>query len=141
MALSALYQQIIMEHGKNPRNFGKLAGRTISVRHDNPNCGDRIDLYIAISPALGIQDLKFDGYGCAVALASASIMTTVVKGLAREECLALLAEFQNLVTSGKAISTVKEFADLLAFAGLHAHPMRQQCALLPWQALAKSFES
>lgn len=141
MALRAIYQQIIMDHCKNPRNFGKLAGRTVTARHDNPNCGDRITLYIALSPALRIQDLKFDGIGCAVTLASASIMTTTAKGLDRDESLALMAEFQRLVATGKPTATAREMGELLAFAGLHAHPLRQPCAMLPWQALVKCFEN
>jgi nitrogen fixation NifU-like protein len=134
--LTELYQQVILDHNKRPRNRGKLPTATRVAHGDNPSCGDQCSVYLRLAaPAPGqperIAEISFDGSGCAISQASASLMTTQVKGKTAAEVEALFQQFHQIVTTGKA---PEEISDLAAFAGVHTFPARIKCATLGWHA-------
>ncbi len=135
MPLEALYQNLILDHYKHPRNFGKLSGEAVRMRHENPLCGDHIELYAARDGEGKISDLKFEGWGCALNLASASMMTEAVKGKPLAHAREVLRAFRELFEPDRA--RPNGLGDLQAFAGVREFPTRVQCALLPWNALAE----
>ena len=134
--LTELYQQVILDHNKRPRNRGKLPTATRVAHGDNPSCGDQCSVYLRLAaPEPGaaerIAEITFDGSGCAISQASASLMTTQVKGKTAAEVEALFQEFHKIVTTGEAPD---EISDLAAFAGVHTFPARIKCATLGWHA-------
>lgn len=128
--LSDLYQQVILDHNRRPRNRGKLPHATRVAHGDNPSCGDQCSVYLNLDGDK-ISDISFDGSGCAISQASASLMTTQLKGKTAEEAEKLFNEFHEIVTSGKE---PEEISDVAAFAGVHAFPARIKCATLGWHA-------
>jgi nitrogen fixation NifU-like protein len=128
--LSDLYQQVILDHNRRPRNRGKLPQATRVAHGDNPSCGDQCSVYLNLDGDK-ISDITFDGSGCAISQASASLMTTQLKGKTTEEAQKLFDEFHEIVTSGKE---PEEISDIAAFAGVHAFPARIKCATLGWHA-------
>ena len=136
MPLEALYQNLILDHYRNPRNFGKLDGVAVRVRHENPACGDHIELYVELSPAGRIEEIKFESWGCALGRASASMMTVAVKDQTATRAQEIMAGFRALFETDPALS--KDLGDLQALAGVREFPARIPCVLLPWNALAES---
>lgn len=128
--LSELYQQVILDHNKRPRNRGKLPTANRVAHGDNPTCGDQCNVYLRLEGDR-IADISFDGSGCAISQASASLMTTQVKGKTAAEVEALYQQFHHIVTTGEA---PEEISDLAAFAGVHTFPARIKCATLGWHA-------
>ena len=128
--LSDLYQQVILDHNKRPRNRGKLPTAKRVAHGDNPSCGDQCNVYLRLDSDR-IAEISFDGSGCAISQASASLMTTQIKGKTAPEAEALFQQFHDIVTTGKAPD---EISDLAAFAGVHAFPARIKCATLGWHA-------
>ncbi|MFM1851225.1 MAG: hypothetical protein RIS54_909 [Verrucomicrobiota bacterium] len=128
--LSDLYQQVILDHNRRPRNCGKLPTATRVAHGDNPTCGDQCSVYLVLDGDR-IKDLSFDGSGCAISQASASLMTTQLKGKTAAEAQKLYDEFHHIVTTGEA---PEEISDIAAFAGVHAFPARIKCATLGWHA-------
>lgn len=128
--LSELYQQVILDHNKRPRNRGKLPTANRVAHGDNPTCGDQCSVYLQLDGDR-IAGISFDGSGCAISQASASLMTTQVKGKSAAEVQSLYDEFHRIVTTGVA---PEEISDLAAFAGVHAFPARIKCATLGWHA-------
>jgi nitrogen fixation NifU-like protein len=128
--LTDLYQAVILDHSKRPRNRGKLPTATRVASGDNPTCGDNCTVYLRMDGDR-IAEISFDGSGCAISQASASLMTTLLKGKTAEEAAALFGDFKNIVTTGKA---PEEISDVAAFAGVHAYPARIKCATLGWHA-------
>jgi nitrogen fixation NifU-like protein len=128
--LSELYQQVILDHNKRPRNRGKLPKANRVAHGDNPSCGDQCTVYLKLDGDR-ISDISFDGSGCAISQASASLMTTLLKGKTIAEAEALYGKFHDIVTSGKE---PEEISDIAAFAGVHAFPARIKCATLGWHA-------
>ncbi len=128
--LSDLYQQVILDHNRRPRNRGKLPTATRVAHGDNPTCGDQCSVYLVLDGDR-IKDLSFDGSGCAISQASASLMTTQLKGKTAAEAQKLYDEFHHIVTTGEA---PEEISDIAAFAGVHAFPARIKCATLGWHA-------
>ena len=133
--LRELYQELILEHCKRPRHFGPLAGANCKVEGSNPLCGDQLTLYLDLDHE-GVRDIGFQGSGCAISTASASMMTENVQGKTRAEAEALFEQFHHLVT-GKSPATAEDPAlgDLVVFAGVAEFPMRVKCATLAWHAL------
>jgi nitrogen fixation NifU-like protein len=129
--LNDLYQQVILDHNRRPRNRGKLPNATRVAHGDNPTCGDQCSVYVRLEGDR-VAELSFEGSGCAISQASASLMTTQVKGKKVSEVEALFKEFHHIVTSGQA---PEEISDLAAFAGVHAFPARIKCATLGWHAV------
>ena len=142
--LEELYQQVILEHSKRPRNFGEIPEGAVHVHGDNPSCGDEIYLHVKFAGDGSVEDVKFTGQGCAISQASASLMTLKIKGKPRAEATALAGAFTELVTkdSGAESPAPKALGDLQLFHGVRKFPQRVKCAMLAWrafeQALAQS---
>lgn len=128
--LSDLYQTVILDHNKHPRNRGKIPQATRVASGDNPTCGDNCTVYLRMDGER-IDGIGFEGAGCAISQASASVMTTQVKGKTLAEVREQFEGFKHLVTTGEE---PEEFAETAAFAGVHAFPARIKCATLSWHA-------
>ncbi len=133
--LTELYQQTIIEHNRNPRNFRKLATANRAAEGNNPLCGDRINLSVEVDGDV-IRDIAFQGSGCAISKSSASLMTAAVKGKTTAEAEALFHAFHDMVTGGPdAPADPASLGKLAAFAGVRAFPARVKCANLAWHTL------
>jgi len=138
MPLDALYQEIILDHFKNPRNFGKLDGPVTSAHHENPSCGDQLDLQVSIDTQQRLDQIKFYGRGCAISQSSASMMTELVKGKTVAAARDAIASFFHMLTGeGEAKA---DLGDLAALAGVRQFPARVKCATLAWKALENCLE-
>jgi nitrogen fixation protein NifU and related proteins len=138
--LSELYQQVILDHNKKPRNFRELEGANRTAEGFNPLCGDQLTVYMLLDEGV-VRDLSFVGTGCAISKASASMMTQAVKGRTREEALALFEEFHRMVT-GELDEEAEEnhLGRLKIFAGVRDYPARVKCASLPWHTMHAALE-
>ena len=134
--LRELYQEMILDHGKRPRNFGKPASANHTAEGFNPMCGDKCTVYLNVDAEGTVQDAHFFGAGCAISTASASLMTEAIKGKTAEEMAALFDRFHDVVT-GKHTSdaALEELGRLAVLAGVSKFPMRVKCATLPWHTL------
>jgi nitrogen fixation NifU-like protein len=132
--LSDLYQEVVLDHGKRPRNFGPLEGATHRAEGLNPLCGDRITVWARLEDGK-VREARFEGNGCAISKASASVMTGAVKGKTREEIDALFERFHRLVTEGPLEGEDEALGKLAVFGGVHEYPTRVKCASLAWHAL------
>ncbi len=128
--LTDLYQAVILDHNKRPRNRGKLPQATRWATGDNPTCGDNCTVYLEMDGER-IGEISFEGSGCAISQASASLMTTQLKGKTLSEAEESFGEFKDIVTTGRE---PEEFNEVAAFAGVHAFPARIKCATLAWHA-------
>ncbi|MBI2432347.1 MAG: SUF system NifU family Fe-S cluster assembly protein [Candidatus Hydrogenedentes bacterium] len=137
----ALYEQVILDHNKNPRNFRDMKDATKHVEGFNPLCGDHFTVYVKLDGNT-ISDVAFKGSGCAISKASASVMTTELKGKTREEAQAVFKRFHLMVTS-PVDETVDEDAlgKLQVFSGVREYPVRIKCATLAWHALMAALEN
>jgi nitrogen fixation NifU-like protein len=138
--LSDLYQEVVVDHGRRPRNFHKLEGATHKADGVNPLCGDQLTLYLRVDGEV-IQEISFEGSGCAISKASASMMTGALKGKTRAEAEALFERFHSMVTEGPE-GTVKleELGKLAVFSGVWEFPMRVKCASLAWHTLRAALQ-
>lgn len=136
--LRELYQEVIMDHNKSPCNFRKLEGANRSAEGFNRLCGDRVMVYLHMDGDV-IQDISFQGAGCAISKASASVMTSTLKGKSRAEAQALFEKFQRMVTRGRGASVDPLDPDdpdeFRPFAGVRDFPLRVKCATLAWHTL------
>ena len=138
--LRQLYQEVILEHSKRPRNFGELPGAQRQAEGYNPLCGDRASVFLKLEGER-VSDVRFLGQGCSISTASASLMTESVKGKTRAEAEALFERFHALVTGGPAPRPgAPELGKLAAFSGVSEFPMRVKCATLAWHTLKAAFE-
>ncbi len=135
--LEELYQEVILDHSRKPRNFGELADAAVRVHGDNPACGDEIHLGVKFGPDGSLQDMKFTGHGCAISQASASMMTTKLKGKNRDETMSMLHAFHDLVTNEEN-DAPKTLGDLRLMKGVRKFPQRVKCAMLAWRALEQA---
>jgi len=135
--LEELYQEVILDHSRRPRNFGELPDAAVRVHGDNPSCGDEIHLAIKFDGNGGLQEIKFTGHGCAISQASASLMTIKLKGKSRADVEEMLHAFHDLVTSGKN-DAPKKLGDLQVMRGVRKFPQRVKCAMLPWRAVQQA---
>lgn len=134
-SLRELYQQVILDHHKSPRNFRKLEDATWTSEGYNPLCGDHIHLYLKLEGDM-IQDIGFQGSGCAVSKASASLMSSIIKGKTKDEAEALFEKFHALVTGAMdATLDTEGLGELVVFAGVRQFPARVKCAILVWHTL------
>ena len=138
--LSELYQQVILDHNKKPRNFQKLENANRMSEGFNPLCGDQLTVYMLMDEGV-VRDLSFVGTGCAISKAAASMMTQAVKGKTREEAQALFDEFHRMVT-GELDEEAEEnhLGRLKIFAGVRDYPARVKCASLPWHTMHAALE-
>ncbi|EKD72954.1 MAG: hypothetical protein ACD_45C00502G0003 [uncultured bacterium] len=137
MSLEELYQDIIVDHGKSPRNSGVLSAATHQKVGHNPLCGDKLVLYLIVQDDV-IQDARFEGVGCAISVASASLMIETIKGKTTQAVATLFSQFHLLVTEGKAPN--QALGKLLAFSGVYHFPIRVKCATLAWHTLNVALE-
>jgi nitrogen fixation protein NifU and related proteins len=130
--LNDLYQQVILDHSRSPRNYGPLPQPSRQAHGRNPLCGDQVTVFVR-TDGDRISEVRFEGSGCAIAQASASMMTSALKGKTLAEAQSLFERFQELVKTGQA--TGDELGKLGVFAGVHKFPARVKCAILCWHAL------
>ncbi|MCC6642971.1 MAG: SUF system NifU family Fe-S cluster assembly protein [Deltaproteobacteria bacterium] len=133
--LRELYQATILDHYKKPRNFGPLAEATTHVEGHNPLCGDRVTLHVLFDGDV-VRDVRFEGSGCAISTASASMMTEAVKGRQRAEVERLFERFRDLIAGPEGSEADSdELGKLAVFSGVREYPTRVKCATLVWHAL------
>jgi nitrogen fixation protein NifU and related proteins len=139
--LRELYQEVILDHSKRPRNFRALQGANRHAEGHNPLCGDRATVYLLVEGDV-VRELSFQGSGCSISTASASMMTDALKGKTVAETRALFERFHELVTAdpSKAATAGAELGKLAVFAGVHEFPMRVKCASLPWHTMKAALE-
>lgn len=137
--LDDLYQDIILDHSKNPRNSGYLEGATHSARENNPLCGDRVSVYLTLQNG-EITDLKFEARGCAISVASASMMGQMMKGKSITEAQQLFKQFIALI-NGTDVAADSELKELESLSGVKQFPTRIKCATLSWHALQQALDS
>ena len=138
-SLTDLYQGVILEHSKNPKNFGELEDANRQARGNNPLCGDRVSVYLSVDGEQ-INNAHFDARGCAISIASASMMTEIIKGKSVEQAKSLLVRFQRLVTSDENGAVDDDLAELASLSGVRAFPTRIKCATLAWQAMSAALD-
>jgi len=134
--LADLYQQVILDHSRSPRNFHKLEGANRTAQGHNPLCGDQYTIFARMDGDV-IKEISFQGSGCAISKASASILTDTLKGKTKAELKALFDKVHDLVTTGRSADGVGKLA---VFAGVHKFPARVKCAILPWHAVVAAVE-
>jgi nitrogen fixation NifU-like protein len=137
--LRELYQETILDHGRAPRNFGKLDHCTHEADGDNPLCGDKIHLYVELDGDK-VSNISFDGAGCAISTASASLMTEALKGKSITDAMALFERLhESLTGQGEADESI-ELGKLAVFEGVREYPLRVKCATLAWHTLRNALE-
>ena len=144
MDLKELYQDIILEHGKSPRNLGKCEGYSHEAKGYNPLCGDKVHVYLKLDSKKKVESLTFEGEGCAISLASASIMTELVKGKSFDETKDIMNAFLNMIKNTSEIQSKHLDEDqktkLMSLSGVKQFPMRVKCATLSWHTLVSALE-
>jgi nitrogen fixation protein NifU and related proteins len=134
-ALRELYQEVILDHNRKPRNFRALPGANRTAAGHNPLCGDQITLYLSVADGV-IRDVGFQGTGCAISRAAASLMTASIQGKTEAEAEALFARFHRMLTEdGTEAAVPAELGKLGVFAGVREFPIRIKCATLPWHTM------
>jgi nitrogen fixation NifU-like protein len=138
--LRELYQEMILDHHKHPRNFHKLEGANHHAEGYNPLCGDRVTVYVLLDGDV-IKDISFEGSGCAICTASTSVMTETLKGKTLAEAESCFGKFHDLVTSDpSATQDLEAMGKLAVFAGVREYPIRIKCATLPWHTFQAALE-
>ena len=144
MDLKQLYQDIILEHGKSPRNLGKCEGYSHEAKGYNPLCGDKVHVYLKLDSGKKVEGLTFEGDGCAISLASASIMTELVKGKYFEEAKEIINAFLDMIKNTSELQSNHLDEDqktkLMSLSGVKQFPMRVKCATLAWHTLVSAME-
>ena len=144
MDLKQLYQDIILEHGKSPRNLGKCKGYSHDAKGYNPLCGDKVHVYLKLNSEKKVENLTFEGEGCAISLASASIMTELVKGKSLDVAKDIMKAFLNMVKNTSQIQSNylddDQKTKLMSLSGVREFPMRVKCATLSWHTLVSALE-
>ncbi len=135
--LTDLYQEVVLEHSKRPRNFGPLPGENHRAEGLNPLCGDRITIHARVDGGV-LTEVRFEGSGCAISKASASVMTGLVKGKTPAQIDAMFEQFHRLVTEGPRPGEEETIGKLAVFAGVHEFPARVKCASLAWHTLRQA---
>ncbi len=144
--LRELYQEVILDHGRNPRNFRRIEDADGEARGDNPLCGDRVHVFVKLDGTGGLGDVAFQGRGCAISTASASMMTELLKGRSEAEARQLFDVFHAVCTDEAfdPLDVPAEFEDeadrLQVMAGVRQFPMRVKCATLPWHTFAAALD-
>jgi len=132
--LSELYQQVILDHNKKPRNSRKLEQANHSAEGFNPLCGDQLTVYLNLEDD-AVKEISFEGSGCAISKAAASMMTQAVKGKSKQEAEKLFSEFHGMVTGELDETTANDLGNLKIFSGVREFPVRVKCASLPWHTM------
>lgn len=132
--LRDLYQEMIVDHSRRPRNFRRLEGASHSAEGYNPLCGDRVTLYLEMDGEV-VKEASFQGSGCAISTASASMLTEILKGKTRAQAEALFEKFHRLLTEENGAGQAPDLGKLAVFSGVREFPMRVKCATLAWHTL------
>ena len=145
MNLKELYQEIILEHGKNPRNLGKTENYNKDAKGNNPLCGDNVHVYLKLNDQRKVEDISFEGSGCAISMASASIMTDLIKGKSDNEAKEIIEDFLGMIKENPELKTnlLKEDdkTKLMCLSGVKQYPMRVKCATLSWHTLVSAMDN
>ena len=144
MNLKDLYQEIILDHGKNPRNLGKFENFNKDAKGHNPLCGDKVHLFLKLDENKKVVDISFEGEGCAISMASASIMTDLMKGKSKTEAKEIISKFLDMIKEKDDINSnllkSDEKIKLMSLGGVKNYPMRVKCATLSWHALSSALD-
>ena len=142
MNLRELYQEIILEHGKNPRNLGRAENFNKEAKGHNPLCGDKVHIFLKLNESKKVEKVSFEGSGCAISMASASIMTGLVKGKEEKEIKEIVEDFLGMIKEKPELSSKNlnedEKTKLMSFSGVKQYPMRVKCATLSWHTLTSA---
>ncbi len=145
MNLKELYQEIILEHGKNPRNLGKTENFNKDAKGNNPLCGDNVHVYLKLNDQRKVEDISFEGSGCAISMASASIMTDLIKGKSDNEAKEIIEDFLGMIKENPELKNniLKEDdkTKLMCLSGVKQYPMRVKCATLSWHTLISAIDN
>ena len=145
MNLKQLYQDIILEHGKSPRNLEKCEGYSHEAKGYNPLCGDKVHVYLKLDNGKKVEDLTFEGDGCAISLASASIMTELIRGKSINDAKEIMNAFLNMIKNTSKIQSNHLDEDqktkLMSLSGVKQYPMRVKCATLSWHTLISAIDN
>ena len=144
MDLKELYQEIILDHGKNPRNLGKFDNYNKDAKGNNPLCGDNVHVYLRLNENKKVEDIAFEGHGCAISMASASIMTDMIRGKEEKEVKEIVTDFLGMIkdkdTLDNKILKQDEKTKLMSLSGVKQYPMRVKCATLSWHTLTSALD-
>ena len=144
MDLKELYQEIILDHGKNPRNLGKFDNYNKDAKGNNPLCGDNVHVYLRLNENKKVEDIAFEGHGCAISMASASIMTDMIRGKEEKEVKEIVTDFLGMIkqkdTLDNKILKEDEKTKLMSLSGVKQYPMRVKCATLSWHTLTSALD-
>ena len=144
MNLKELYQEIILDHGKNPRNLRKTDNFNKDAKGHNPLCGDKVHIFLKLNDNKKLEDISFEGQGCAISMASASIMTDLLKGKAEKEVKEIVTDFLEMIKEKDEIKTNllkdDEKTKLMCLSGVKQYPMRVKCATLSWHTLTSAID-
>ena len=144
MNLKELYQEIILDHGKNPRNLRKTENFNKDAKGHNPLCGDKVHIFLKLNDNKKVEDISFEGQGCAISMASASIMTDLLKGKEEKEVKEIVNDFLEMIKEKDEINTDllkdDEKTKLMCLSGVKQYPMRVKCATLSWHTLTSAIE-
>ena len=145
MNLKELYQELILEHGKNPRNLGKTENFNKDAKGHNPLCGDKVHIYLKLNENKKVEDISFEGQGCAISMASASIMTDLVKGKEEHEVKEIVSDFLDMIKEKDELNNnilhEDEKTKLMCLSGVKQYPMRVKCATLSWHTLTSAINN
>ena len=145
MNLKELYQEIILEHGKNPRNLRKTEGFNKDAKGNNPLCGDNVHVYLKLNGQKIVEDASFEGSGCAISMASASIMTDLIKGKNEYEAKEIVKDFLGMIKENPELKSEylseNEKTKLMCLSGVKQYPMRVKCATLSWHTLTSAIDN
>ena len=145
MNLKELYQEIILEHGKNPKNLRKTDGFNKDAKGNNPLCGDNVHVYLKLNDQKKVEDISFEGSGCAISMASASIMTDLIKGKNEIEAKEIVEDFLGMIKENPELKSEylkeDEKTKLMCLSGVKQYPMRVKCATLSWHTLISAIDN
>ena len=145
MNLKELYQEIILEHGKNPRNLRKTEGFNKDAKGNNPLCGDNVHVYLKLNGQKIVEDASFEGSGCAISMASASIMTDLVRGKEEHEVKEIVSDFLDMIKEKNELNNnilqEDDKTKLMCLSGVKQYPMRVKCATLSWHTLTSAINN
>ena len=145
MDLKDLYQEIILDHGKNPRNLGKFDNYNKDAKGNNPLCGDNVHVYLRLNENKKVEDIAFEGHGCAISMASASIMTDMVRGKEEKEVKEIVTDILGMIKEKDSLETNilkdDEKTKLMSLSGVKQYPMRVKCATLSWHTLTSALDN
>ena len=144
MNLKELYQEIILDHGKNPRNLRKTENFNKDAKGHNPLCGDKVHIFLKLNENKKVEDISFEGQGCAISMASASIMTDLLKGKEEKDVKEIVYDFLEMIKEKDEIKTNllkdDEKTKLMCLSGVKQYPMRVKCATLSWHTLTSALD-